>query len=41
MVLPVRDIVPAIIIAGDVMDEVELAGVGSRLPPGEQQLAVG
>ena len=24
-----------------VMDEVELAGVGSRLPPGEQQLAVG
>ena len=28
-------------IAGDVMDEVELAGVGSRLAPGEQQLAVG
>jgi hypothetical protein len=40
MVLPVRDIDPAIVIAGDVMDQVELAGGGSGLAPGEQQLAV-
>jgi hypothetical protein len=38
MVLPVRDIDPAIIVAGDVTDEVELAGGGSRLAPGEQYL---
>jgi hypothetical protein len=41
MVLPVPDIDPAIAVAGDVVDEVELAGGRSRLAPGEQQLAVG
>ena len=41
MVLAVGDIDPAVGIGGDVVDDVELAGIGARLAPGLQQLAVG
>jgi hypothetical protein len=40
MVFPVGDIDPALIVAGDVVDGVELPRIGPRLAPGEQQFTV-
>src|SRR6184192_152969 len=40
MVLAVGDIDPAIRIAADVMRDVELAGIGAGLAPGEQEFTV-
>src|SRR5690348_18085047 len=41
MVLTVRDIDPAVGVAADVVDDVELALAGSGLAPRHQQFAVG
>jgi hypothetical protein len=40
MVFPVGDVDPALVVAGNVVDEVELPRIGPRLAPGEQQFAV-
>src|SRR5882672_5395649 len=41
MVLPIGDIDPALLIGANVMDDVELPGIASRLAPGEKRLSVG
>ncbi len=40
VVLAVGDIDPAVVIGGDIVDDVELAGIGAGLAPGFQELAV-
>src|SRR5262249_61404612 len=40
MVLPVGDVHPAVAVAADIMGNVELAGIGARLAPRQQQRAV-
>jgi hypothetical protein len=41
VVLAVGDIDPAVGIGSDIVDDVELAGIGAGLAPGLQQLSVG
>jgi hypothetical protein len=40
MILAIGDVDPALVVAGNIVDQVELSRIGARLPPGEQQLAV-
>src|SRR5207237_1233147 len=40
VVFAVGDVDPAIRVAADVVGDVELTGIGARLAPGEQQLAI-
>jgi hypothetical protein len=41
LVLPVGDIDQAVVVAGDVVHEVELARAGPRFAPREQQFSIG
>src|SRR3954453_21138602 len=41
VVLAIRDIDPAVGVGCDVVDDIELAGIGARLAPGFQELAIG
>ena len=40
VIFPVGDVDPAVAVAADVVRDVELAGIGAGLAPGEQELAV-
>ena len=40
VIFPIGDVDPALVIAGDIVDEIELPRVGPRLAPGEQQFTV-
>ena len=40
MIFAIGDVDPILVVAGDIVDEIELPGIGTRLAPGEQQFAV-
>ena len=40
MIFAIGDVDPALVIAGDIVDEIELPRIGPRLAPGEQQFTV-
>jgi hypothetical protein len=40
MIFAIGDIDPALVVAGNIVDQIELSRIGTRLAPGEQQLAV-
>jgi hypothetical protein len=40
MIFAIGDIDPALVVAGNIVDQIELSRIGARLAPGEQQLAV-
>ena len=41
MIFAIGDVDPTLVVAGDIVDEIELPRIGTRLAPGEQQFAVG
>src|SRR5688572_3329950 len=41
IIFPIGDVYPAVSIRADIMDDVELAWIGPRLSPGEQQFPIG
>jgi len=40
MIFAIGDVDPTLLVAGDIVDEIELPRIGTRLAPGEQQFAV-
>jgi hypothetical protein len=40
VVFPIGDVDPALVVAGDIVDEIELPGIGPWLAPGEQQFTI-
>ena len=40
MIFAIGDVDPTLVVAGDIVDEIELPRIGTRLAPGEQQFAV-
>ena len=41
MIFAIGDVDPTLVVAGDIVDEIELPRIGTRFAPGEQEFAVG